>query len=88
MASTAGRLRPMTSAPQSLALPMIGPSPSMPTMPSTIARWGCTVALMSRIELWMPCQCRDVLGPAVDDAGHDAEQVFHGACHAGPVMGL
>ena len=31
-------------------VPMIGPSPSMPMMPSTIARCGRTAALMSRID--------------------------------------
>ena len=33
---------------------MIGPSPSMPTMPSTIASVGRTAAAMSRIDSGMP----------------------------------
>ena len=41
---------------------MIGPSPSMPTIPSTIASWGFTVAAMSKIEFSMPAMCSRFLG--------------------------
>ena len=46
----------------STGVPMIGPSPSIPTTPSTIAIEGFTAALMSRIEAGMPAWCRTFLG--------------------------
>ena len=44
------------------ARPMIGPSPSMPTMPSTIARPGLTVAARSTIEFSIPRKCSRFFG--------------------------
>ncbi len=62
VASTAAGWRPMTSTPEDTGVPMIGPSPSMPTMPSTMAKAGRTVALMSRIEGPMPAKWRTFFG--------------------------
>ena len=67
VASTAGRLVPMTSTPEVLGVPMIGPSPSMPMMPSTMARWGDG---RRDIEdgLGNARVMQHVLGPAVTDS--------------------
>jgi len=62
VASTAVGLRPMTSTPEVTGSPMMGPSPSMPTMPSTMAKAGRTVALMSRIEGSMPAKWSTFFG--------------------------
>ena len=78
----------IASTPKPRGVPMMGPSPSMPTMPSTMVRPGRTVATRSTMELSMPCCVQHVLRPAVHRAGHDAEQVLHRAGHAGPVVGL
>ncbi len=44
----------MTRTPACFGVPMIGPSPSMPMIPSTIARSGFTAAVMSTIERPIP----------------------------------
>ena len=77
---TSHRLRvssfPTLATPAWCGVPMIGPSPSMPMMPSTVARCGRTVAAMSRIDGIDPDMVQHVLGPAVDDAAHHLEEVF------------
>ena len=60
----------------------------MPMIPSTIARCGRTAATMSRIERPIPAWCKHVLGPAVNDAGHHAEEILERKRDAGPVMRL
>ena len=52
----------MTRTPECRGVPMIGPSPSMPMIPSTIARWGRTAAAMSRIDGPMPAWWSTFLG--------------------------
>ncbi len=54
VASTAVLLVPTTSSPIGLALPMIGPSPSIAKMPSTIDTVLGSEALMSKIDCGMP----------------------------------
>ena len=88
VASTAGRFVPITSTPDRRGVPMIGPSPSMPTMPSTIARCGRTAALMSRIDGPMPGVMQHVLGPPVHDPRHHAEEVLHRQRDPRPVVRL
>jgi hypothetical protein len=66
----------MTSTPEARGVPMIGPSPSMPTIPSTIARCGRTVAVMSRIDPGMPAWCRTFFGQPVIAPRHHAEEFF------------
>ena len=88
VASTAGRFVPITRKPECLGVPMIGPSPSMPMIPSTMARCGRTAAAMSRMRRADPRVVEHVLGPAVDDARHDAEEILERERDAGPVMCL
>ncbi len=62
--------------------------PSMPTIPSTMARWGRTVALMSRIGLGDSRVVEHILGPAVIDPRHDPEEILHRKRDARPMVGL
>ena len=52
----------MTITPIGFGVPLSGPSPSMPTMPSTIARSGVRVMAMSTMLLSMPRQCNSFFG--------------------------
>ena len=62
VASTATGSSPSTNTPQGLGVPWIGPFPSMPSMPSTIAKSGLAAAFISRMELSIPAQCSTFLG--------------------------
>ena len=62
VASTAGRFVPTTISPIGLRLPMIGPSPSMQSMPSTIANSEGSEALMSYTVCGMPWWCSTFFG--------------------------
>ncbi len=55
---------------------MIGPSPSIPTMPSTIARPGRMVATRSTMELSMPRQCRMFFGQPYTAPGTTPKKFF------------
>ena len=88
VASTATRSVPMINAPTGFGVPMIGPSPSIPTTASTIASCGRIVAFRSRIDCLDAANVQQVLRPAVDGSGHRAEQILHAARHAGPMMRL
>ena len=88
VASTATGSPPATSTPAGFGAPWIGPLPSMPTMPSTIANWRGKAACRSAMRFVDAGPVQHVLGPAVDAAGHHAEQILHRERRARPVMGL
>ena len=88
VASTAVGLVPTTTRPICLGLPMIGPSPSMQMMPSTMAMVLGSEALMSKTVCGNAGVVQHVLRPAVFDAGNHAVQVFQRGGEADPVVRL
>ena len=79
VASTAGKLAPTTISPIGLRLPMIGPSPSMQSMPSTIASGEGSDALMSNTVCGNAGVVQHILRPAVHDPRQHAVKILHAA---------
>ena len=88
VASTATGSFPATKRPQGLASPWSGPLPSMPMMPSTMAKSGRTVLLISRIDSSEARPVQRIFGPAVTVSRHDAEHVLQGERDSRPMVGL
>ena len=84
VASTDTRSSPITTQPTGRARPMIGPSPSMPTIASTMASRGRTRRGQVEDRVLDAAEVQQVLRPAVDGARHHAEQVLETARHARP----
>ena len=76
VASTAGRFVPITSTPEARGVPMIGPSPSMQTIPSTIVIVLGSEALISLIVCGMPLWCSTFFGQPYTPPGTTPKRFF------------
>ncbi len=76
VASTATGSAPATIAPTCFGVPWMGPLPSMPTMPSTMAKVRGNNPCRSAMHSWIPAQCSTFLGQPYTAPGTRPNRFF------------